>query len=85
MRYVFQYTDKMLCFFILMQQERAERERELDYQPRKVNRYLFILRVSLLFLCTPGVSHDITLQCNIRSHNKHFFCSYCSVIGYCLP
>lgn len=42
-------------FFILMQQERAERERELDYQPRKVNRYLFILRVSFCyFFVLPG-------------------------------
>lgn len=35
--------------------------------------FVYSTCVFLLFLCAPGVSHDITLQCNIRSHNKHFF------------
>lgn len=35
-QYMFQQSDTLSPPDVLMQQERAERERELDYQPRKV-------------------------------------------------
>lgn len=35
--------------------------------------FVYSMCVFLLFLCAPGVSHDMIPQCNIRSHNKHFY------------
>lgn len=48
-----------------MQQERAARERELDYQPRKVNRYLSILCVQLLLCVTSYYSTTLDSTTNI--------------------
>ena len=75
LKYMFHYN-KLTLFYpdVAVQQERAARERELDYQPRKVNKYLSVFMCCLL-LCVPGILCTIALHQNIRFHYKYQFFS----------
>lgn len=71
-QYMFQQSDTLSPPDVLMQQERAERERELDYQPRKVKVKCVCAFVSII------VQHVCCNICVICT------CAVCTVTNVCL-